>query len=90
ATMRWWDDFPAEFVEATREPENYVNAIWDFVEWTKSLPGQVVLVADPASFDGMFVNWYAVAVGGFKFEDLPWKHRVLDARTLRMALAPDS
>lgn len=81
-TMTWWRGFPAEYDEATRAPVDAPTAIREFVGWAKTLPGSVVLAASPAAFDGMFVNWYASAIGGFEFDELPWKHRVLDIRTI--------
>ena len=85
ATMKWWQQFPDQLAEATTDAVEAVEQTNSFIEWVKSLPGNVVLASDPATFDGMFVNWYCCQVAG-GFDALPWKHRILDCRSVRMAL----
>lgn len=82
-TLRWWSQFPVNLKEALENPQLARAVMSRFVTWCKDLSdkSKVTLVASPAGFDGMFVNWYAVECGRFRFEDLPWKHRVLDLRS---------
>lgn len=82
-TLKWWTRFPEALNEALRAPQPPVQVMREFVEWVRDLGEgrKVTIVASPAGFDGMFVNWYAVSLLGVGFDALPWKHRVLDMRS---------
>ncbi len=78
-TYKWWGGFHDQLKEARRDPIDPHEAMRSFVAWIreKSEGRMAVLLAKPATFDGMFVNHYAVGTG-HRYEDLPWKHRVMD------------
>ncbi len=82
-TLKWWSKYPDALTEALTDPERVAAGMERFLDWCRRRsPGKITIVASPAGFDGMFLNWYAIRFGGTgKFEDLPWKHRVLDLRS---------
>jgi hypothetical protein len=82
-TWTWWKDWPIAYAEATSDQVYWKEAMASFIEWCgtfKKNGGSPILMASPATFDGMFVNYYGVQVAG-DFSGLPWKHRILDIRT---------
>jgi len=86
-TLDWWLGYPDILREALADPKPPEEVMHRFVAWARTLGGddKVTLVASPAGFDGMFVNWYAVRSTGLGYDRLPWKHRVLDLRTYAAA-----
>lgn len=85
ATLEWWGQYPEAYAEATTNAIPAQQVMSTFVDWAQKLPGSVVMAADPAGFDGMWLNWYAVRFVG-PFEALPWMHRILDIRTVALCL----
>ena len=79
-TMDWWKRYPEAYKEAISNQIYWKDVMKMFVEWVKGLPGKSVLCAYPGSWDGMFLLWYCVQAG-FTFDQLPWKHRILDIRS---------
>ncbi len=54
----------------------------DYLKWLKSLPGRIVFVGYPASYDFMFVYWYLIRFTGGS----PFSHSALDIKTFAMAM----
>jgi len=82
ASMQWWRDHPEAWTACrtnTRAPEEVMP---EYATWLKSLPGQTVFVAYPASYDFMFIYWYLVQFTG----ESPFSHYALDLKTLAMAI----
>jgi hypothetical protein len=81
-TMNFWQQNKAAY-DATRtglkEP---ADAMTQYVQWIKSLPGKPVFVAYPAGFDFLFVYWYLIRFTGSS----PFSHSALDMKTMAMAL----
>lgn len=87
-TAEWWKQFPDKWAEMQKNQISPKDCMEDFLSWLNRVRyknQRVTLVANPAAFDGMFVNWYGIYAKG-DFESLPWKHRVLDIRTYLNAM----
>lgn len=82
-TLKWWEKFPAAWEECHVNPSLPGTAIDSLNGWLNGLPGKAVLMANPAAWDGMFTNWYAVQFSYFQ-KYLVTKHRVLDIRSFTM------
>jgi hypothetical protein len=82
-TMKWWAT-QSEAWEAcrknTRPPEEVMP---EFVQWCRDLPGKLVVVGYPVTFDFMFLYWYTMAFGGLgDGERCPFGFSGLDIKTL--------
>ncbi len=81
-TAAWWESQPKAWAacrENARPPE---EAIQEYVDWLKQLPGKPVFVGYPAAYDFMFVYWYLMRFAG----ESPFSHSALDIKTYAMAL----
>ena len=81
--MRWWAAHTDAWNAARAHPRPSQTAIPDFVAWTEGLRNEIgwpVMVAFPAAFDAMWVEWYCHRFVGAS----PFRRRCVDLRTLAM------
>lgn len=81
-TMQWWHSQPEAWAACRENLQPPRNAMQDYLQWLKALPGQPVFVAYPVAFDFMFVCWYLHAFTG----ENPFSHSALDIKTYAMAM----
>lgn len=83
STMQWWAK-PENTAAWTAHRQNTIDpkqAMSEFVQWVRSLPGRPVFVGYPATYDFMFVHWYIVNYG---LSD-PFGFSALDMKSYAMA-----
>jgi hypothetical protein len=80
-TMRWWESQPEAWEECRRDLQDPAEAMSNYLQWLKQLPGKPVFVGYPVSYDFMFVYWYLIKFTG----ESPFSHSALDIKTLAMA-----
>ena len=82
-TMLWWVSQPAAW-EACRalpqDPEQALGSFHAWVERQEKTLGLPVMVAFPASYDAMWVQWYLHRFVG----DDPFRRRAIDIKTMAM------
>ena len=81
-TMKWWEGQPEAWAACRKDPQSPVNAMPNFVEWVRSMPGKPVFMAYPAAYDFMFMYWYMIMFAG----ESPFAHSALDIKTMAMVL----
>lgn len=81
-TMQWWAGFPEALAKARENAEDPAEAVPRYSKWLQKLPGRIVMVAQPAAFDFMWVYWYLQRFTG----DSAFGHSALDAKTYAMAV----
>lgn len=81
-TMLWWESFRDALAKAREDPEDPAQAMPRYAEWLRNLPGRIVLVAQPAAFDFMWMYWYLHRY----CDDSPFGHSALDIKTYAMAM----
>lgn len=82
-TMEFWGRNPEAWAYVTKDPIPASQAIDQFQQWLKSLPGNPVLVTYP-SWDYMWIRWYHVRfLGHTAAQTLGLA--ALDVKTLAMA-----
>jgi DNA polymerase III alpha subunit (gram-positive type) len=81
-TMAWWKKHPEEWETCRKNLVGPEQAMKEYVEWVKSIPGRPVFVAYPAGFDFMFIYWYLVRFTG----NSPFSFSALDIKSFAMAL----
>ncbi|HVW39150.1 MAG TPA: hypothetical protein VHB99_17665 [Pirellulales bacterium] len=81
-TAAWWQSQPEAWVECRSNLRPPADAMHDYLQWIKELPGKPVFVGYPAAYDFMFVYWYLIRFTG----ESPYSHSALDIKTLAMAL----
>lgn len=81
-TKAWWDKNPEAWAECRQDCQQPEQAMKDYVEWLKQLPGKPVFVGYPAAYDFMFVYWYMIKFVG----ESPFSHSALDIKTYAMAV----
>ena len=82
-TMRWWASQPAAWEACRTGPEAPESAMRRFHAWLQhqhDAVGLPVMVAFPAAFDAMWVQWYLRRFVG----DDPFRRRAIDVKTLAM------
>ena len=82
-TMRWWAAHAEAWEAARADPRPPEAAIGEFATWAEALRSSVgwpVMVAFPAAFDAMWVEWYTQHFAGAS----PFRRRCIDLRTLVM------
>jgi hypothetical protein len=80
--MEWWKKFPEAWEkirENTQPPEVVMQ---NYLKWLKALPGKVVFVGYPATYDFMFVFWYLKRFTG----EEPFRWAGLCSKTYFMAV----
>jgi hypothetical protein len=81
-TMAWWQDFPEAWARCrqdTRPPEEAMRA---YLVWLKTLPGRLVFLGFPASWDFMWVYWYLLRFTG----ERPFREHAIDVRSYAMGM----
>ena len=81
--MRWWAAHSHAWEAARANPQPPKAAITGFVAWAEGLRTSVgwpVMVAFPAAFDAMWVEWYCHRFAGAS----PFRRRCIDLRTVVM------
>ena len=63
-TMAWWQGFPEAWAACRRDTRPPEAAMREYAEWLKTLPGRLVFLGFPASWDFMWVYWYLVRFTG--------------------------
>ena len=81
-TAEWWRSQPAAWAACRRDARPPAEAMRDYLQWVKRLPGKPVFVGYPAAYDFMFVYWYLIRFTG----ESPFSHSALDIKTLAMML----
>lgn len=82
ATMRWWDEHPAAWQLATKDPVDPVAGMRRFATWLACLGGKPKLMGWPLPVDFMFIYWYYV---NFLNEVPPFGFDGIDIKTYAMA-----
>ncbi|MGN6526528.1 MAG: exonuclease [Burkholderiaceae bacterium] len=81
-TAAWWKTQPEAWAACRRDLEAPEAAMRRYVAWIATLPGKPVFVANPASFDFLFVYWYLIRFTGAS----PFGHSALDMKSFAMAV----
>jgi len=81
-TMDWWQRFPEAWQTSRQALQAPGDAMQAYLSWLESLPGKLVFVGWPASWDFMWVYWYLVRYTGKS----PFGHSALDIRSYAMAV----
>ena len=82
-TMRWWASQPAAWEACraqTQEPRRAMRSFHAWVGLQARTLGLPVMVAFPAAYDAMWVQWYLHRFVG----DDPFRRRAIDIKTLAM------
>lgn len=82
STMKWWKTQPSAWEACRRNLRQPEEAIKEYVEWLKALPGTPVFVGYPAVFDHMFIQWYLIRFAG----ESPFSFSGLDIKTFAWAM----
>lgn len=77
-TLAWWKTQPAAWAACRRNLRRPEEAMKEYVEWLKALPGTPVFVGYPVVFDYMFIQWYLIRFAG----ESPFSFVGLDIKTL--------
>ena len=85
-TMDFWQTQPEAWAACRRDPQPPEIIMPRYVSWLKTLPGQPVFVAYPATYDFLFVYWYLIRFTG----ESPFSHSALDMKTYAMAMLKKS
>ncbi len=80
-TMKWWKTKKKAWAACRSNLEAPKTAMRKYLKWLKKLPGKVIFVGYPASFDFMFICWYLNKFTG----ENPFSFIALDIKTLAMA-----
>ncbi|WP_404365685.1 hypothetical protein [Marinobacter sp.] len=81
-TDAWWRQHPKAWDACRQECQPPEQAMRDYLNWLRALPGKPVFVAYPAAFDFMFVYWYLIRFTG----ESPFAQSALDIESYAMAL----
>jgi hypothetical protein len=81
-TMEWWSKNPEAWNAARTNLQAPEDAIRQYLDWIKTLPGKPVFVGYPAGFDFLFVYWYLIYFTG----ESPFSFSALDIKSYAMAV----
>jgi hypothetical protein len=81
-TMEWWKGFPDAWAASRRDPRAPGVVMGEYLKWLQDLPGRVVFLGWPASWDFMWVYWYLVRFTG----ERPFRENALDVRSYAMGM----
>ena len=82
-TMRWWATQPEAWAACRTQTQDPGQAMRGFNTWVLAhakTVGTPVMVAYPAAFDTMWIEWYLYRFVG----DSPFRRRAIDIKTLAM------
>jgi hypothetical protein len=80
--MVWWTKFPEAWQKIRKNAQPPAVVMRQYLGWIKALPGEVALVAYPASYDFMFIYWYLKRYTG----ERPFGWSGLCSRTYAMCM----
>lgn len=81
-TMAWWETQKEAWVKCRENLQQPEQAMKDYRDWLKNLPGKPVFVGYPAAFDFMFIHWYLNKFAG----ESPFSFFALDIKSYAMAM----
>lgn len=81
-TQAFWDKNPEAWAICRKDPIEPAVAMTSYAEWLEALPGKVVFVGYPASYDFLFVYWYLMRFAGRS----PFGFSALDIKSYAMAV----
>jgi hypothetical protein len=81
-TKAWWKTQPEAWAACRRDQREPGQAMREYVEWLRGLPGKTVFVGYPAAFDFMFIYWYLMKFVG----ESPFSHSALDIKSFAMCM----
>lgn len=81
-TMAWWKGFPEAWAACRKDTRPAEQVMREYLEWLKRLPGRLVFVGWPATWDFMWVYWYLVRFTG----ERPFRENALDVRSYAMGM----
>lgn len=81
-TQTWWQGFPEAWAACRREPRSPQVVMQEYLKWVKALPGRVIFLGFPASWDFMWVYWYLVRFTG----ERPFREHAIDVRSYAMGM----
>lgn len=81
-TTAWWATQPEAWAACRINLEAPDVALPRYVQWLHTLPGKLVFVAYPLSFDFVFMHWYLMRFAG----ENPFGYAALDIKSYAMAL----
>ncbi len=90
-TMKWWSMKPIEWSRARERPEDPEMALHKFCRWLQQLPGNAICVAQPTTFDFMFLHWYLIFFLGknpFGFVAVDMQSHIMGALNARQYKTP--
>lgn len=81
-TMQWWKGFPEAWEASRINPRPPQEVMDEYLKWLRDLPGRVVFLGWPASWDFMWVYWYLFRFTG----ERPFHENALDIRSYAMGM----
>lgn len=81
-TQAWWQGFPEAWAACRHEPRSPQAVMDEYLKWVKALPGRVIFLGFPASWDFMWVYWYLVRFTG----ERPFREHAIDVRSYAMGM----
>jgi hypothetical protein len=81
-TLEWWRGFPEAWAKCRQDLHPPEQAMRNYLDWLKALPGRTVFLGFPASWDFMWVYWYLVRFTG----ERPFRESALDVRSYAMGM----
>ena len=81
-TMKWWETQKEAWAASRLNLQSPEQAMRDYNEWLKALPGELVFLGYPVAFDYMFIQWYLHKFTG----NSPFAYFALDVKTYAMSL----
>jgi len=88
-TMEWWAGQHDAWLACRKHPRPPEEAMPEFVDWIRKLPGRPVIVGYPVTYDFMFLYWYTMAFGVEQGQRSPFGYQGLDIKTLAWTKLPD-
>lgn len=82
STMEWWKSQPLAWQAHRQDLQHPQDAMKRYLEWLKSLSGELVFVGYPVSFDFMFICWYLMKFAGKN----PFSFYTLDIKTFAWSM----
>ena len=81
-TMAWWETQQEAWAKCRENLQKPEDAMKEYRDWLKSLPGKPVFVGYPAAFDFLFIHWYLHKFAG----ESPFSFMALDIKSYAMAV----
>ena len=81
-TMKWWETQPVAWEACRKDLKHPAQAMKEYVEWLKSLPGKVIFVGAPTGFDFTFIYWYLQTFTN----ESPFGYAAIDLRSYVMGV----